>query len=140
MTCKDRNVIQSPCTPADRDGLLAIADAIRYLGNKIEVAANDLNVGNVGRGLSAIAALDSKPIADGLDHIAYALHQMGNGDATTTVGGLEGLGMAVKDGLGGLADGLHQSEINNTENFGCIAESIDGLADALRERAMKGSA
>ena len=45
-------------------------------------------------------------IAEALTHIGHALGRLGNGDATTHFGAIEGHSMAVRDGLEGIADSL----------------------------------
>lgn len=64
--------------------------------------------------------MDEENVSEALHEIANALNRLGNGSASTPFGGLEALGIKVKDS----AD--------------VIAASITDLADAIRE--MKRSA
>lgn len=57
-----------------------------------------------------------KETVDALNNIAKALQDLGNADANTRMGGLEGLGRTIR---GGLAD---------------LALALDGVAAAIRER------
>ena len=45
-------------------------------------------------------------MADALDGIALAIQRLGNADAATPFGGLEALGMVLKEGLDRVADSL----------------------------------
>jgi hypothetical protein len=49
---------------------------------------------------------DACVIADGLGEVARALIQLGNADASTPMGGLEGLGKALSDSLDNVAGAL----------------------------------
>jgi hypothetical protein len=46
-------------------------------------------------------------VADALDGIALQLKYLGNGNAATQMGAIEGLSVHVKEGLMAIADGLH---------------------------------
>ena len=59
--------------------------------------------------------------ADALDGIARAIHALGNGDAGTTMGGLESLGMAIMKGNAEIATSISD-----------LAEAVRDLADAVR--------
>ena len=52
---------------------------------------------------------DEEAIADGLFAIAKALHQLGNADASTPMGGLEALGAVIREGLQNMATAIEES-------------------------------
>ena len=51
---------------------------------------------------------DDNQIADALNNIAGALQRLGNGNASTEFGGLEALGMAIKESAEGITDALNR--------------------------------
>lgn len=58
--------------------------------------------------------------------VANALLRLGNADAGSPMGGLEALGVAVKEGL----DGISSSLESIAQSLDRVSESIDGAAGA----------
>lgn len=58
--------------------------------------------------------MDEDAIAQALQSVAKAIHYLGNGDAGTTMGGLEYVGASIREGM---------SE---------VASAVSDLADAVR--------
>jgi hypothetical protein len=50
---------------------------------------------------------DERNIVDAIDSVAYELKYLGNGNASTTMGAIEGFAMLVRDNLSSIADALH---------------------------------
>ncbi len=59
-------------------------------------------------------------VSESLNYIARQITQLGNGNAATEMGGLEGLGKSVVDGLSTLSDS--------------ISSAADKIAEAKSER------
>lgn len=72
-----------------------------------------------------MATGDTNERARQIGRVADALLYLGNGNASTQMGAIEAASMLQKEGLSAIADGI---------DTGCsaIAESLDGVADAIR--------
>ncbi len=64
----------------------------------------------------------SRDFIEAIDHVATALHRLGNADATTPFGALEAHGLAMKEAADIVAVGLE-----------AIAEAIDNHAKELSD-------
>lgn len=65
---------------------------------------------------------DEMTTAEALQSIARAIHRLGNADASTPFGGLEALGMVIKESNSEIAAAL-----------ALVAEGLHDVADAIRE-------
>lgn len=65
-----------------------------------------------------MSALELTDIAESIGAVARALHRLGNADATTPFGAIEGLGAAIIEAGAGIAEALNR-----------IAEAIEARAD-----------
>lgn len=63
-------------------------------------------------------------LADSFEGIAKAIAKLGNGDAYTSIGAIEGLSMMIKEGL--IEASIHIAESNDS-----IAESNREIAEAI---------
>jgi hypothetical protein len=89
-----------------------VAFSVRAAGSAISGSLSD-----------ALTNEDGKNIASGLDYIGRMLRDLGNADAATPMGAIEGLGLVIKEGLSAVA--------SSNES---IAEALSEITSAIRER------
>lgn len=78
----------------------------------------------------------AKEMAGAIGSVANELKYLGNGDAATTRGAIEGLGMLMREGLGEVAGAIASISASVQDGLYVLSNSIDSHADALREVAV----
>ena len=70
---------------------------------------------------------DPDPVADAINNLATQIKYLGNGDASTSMGGMEALGLEIKNAGSAVAAAIHDLAAAQRE----VAFSNNELAQAL---------
>lgn len=73
-------------------------------------------------------------VAQALDNIGHALYRLGNADAATPMGGLEGLGAANIEAAEKIAMAIEGAAHTHYEAMSEIADALTELAKAIKAR------
>ena len=64
-------------------------------------------------------------ISESLSEVARSIDRLGNGDATSSMGAIEGLAVQVRDGLQNIADSVSSSAGDVTDAIEDVTRAVD---------------